>query len=47
MRGGGRERIPRRLPVKFLQEVLGTLNSHRVVETEAVELLGVLSSRTS
>ncbi len=40
-----RERIHKRLPVKFVEEVLGSFNQHRISEKEAMELLGVKRSR--
>ena len=40
-----RERIHKRLPVKFVEEVLGSFNQHRISEKEAMELLGVRRSR--
>jgi transposase InsO family protein len=39
------ERIHKRLPVKFVEEVLGSFNQHRISEKEAMELLGVKRSR--
>jgi hypothetical protein len=47
MRGwrGMRERIHRRLPVEFVEEVLGAFNRHRISEKEAMELLGIRRSR--
>jgi len=38
-------RIHKRLPVKFVQEVLESFNQHRISEKEAMELLGVRRSR--
>jgi transposase InsO family protein len=40
-----RERIHKRLPVEFVQEVLESFNWHRISEKEAMELLGVKRSR--
>ena len=40
-----RERIHKRLPVEFVQEVLESFNQHRISEKEAMELLGVKRSR--
>jgi len=40
-----KERIHKRLPVKFVQEVLESFNEHRISETEAMDLLGVKRSR--
>lgn len=40
-----RERIHKRLPVQFVEEVLGSFNGHRISEKEAMELLGVQRSR--
>jgi transposase InsO family protein len=40
-----RERIHKRLPVKFVEEVLGSFNQHRISEQEAMGLLGVERSR--
>jgi transposase InsO family protein len=40
-----RERIHKRLPVKFVEEVLGSFNQHRISEKEAMGLLGVKRSR--
>lgn len=40
-----RERIHKRLPVKFVEEVLGAFNQHKISEKEAMELLGVGRSR--
>jgi len=40
-----RERIHKRLPVKFVQEVLESFNQHRISEKEAMDLLGVKRSR--
>jgi len=40
-----RERIDKRLPVEFVQEVLESFNQHRVSEKEAMGLLGVKRSR--
>jgi len=40
-----RERIHKRLPVKFVEEVLGSFNQHRISEKEAMDLLGVKRSR--
>jgi len=40
-----RERIHKRLPVEFVQEVLSSFNQHRISEKEAMDLLGVKRSR--
>lgn len=40
-----RERIHKRLPVEFVEEVLASFNRHRISEKEAMELLGVRRSR--
>jgi transposase InsO family protein len=40
-----RERIHKRLPVKFVEQVLESFNGHRISEKEAMELLGVKRSR--
>jgi transposase InsO family protein len=40
-----RERIHKRLPVNFVEEVLGSFNQHRISEKEAMGLLGVQRSR--
>jgi len=40
-----RERIHKRLPVEFVQEVLDSFNQHRISEKEAMELLGIGRSR--
>jgi transposase InsO family protein len=40
-----RERIHKRLPVKFVEEVLESFNEHRISEKEAMDLLGVRRSR--
>lgn len=40
-----RERIHKRLPVQFVEEVLGSFNGHRISEKEAMDLLGVKRSR--
>jgi hypothetical protein len=40
-----RERIHKRLPVQFVQEVLESFNQHRISEREAMDLLGVGRSR--
>jgi len=40
-----RERIHKRLPVAFVEEVLDSFNQHRVSEKEAMDLLGVGRSR--
>jgi len=40
-----RERIHKRLPVKFVEGVLGSFNQHRISEKEAMDLLGVKRSR--
>jgi transposase InsO family protein len=40
-----RERIHKRLPVEFVQEVLDSFNQHRISEKEAMNLLGVKRSR--
>jgi len=40
-----RERIHKRLPVEFVQEVLESFNQHRISEKEAMDLLGVKRSR--
>jgi len=40
-----RERIDKRLPVKFVKEVLDSFNSHRISEKEAMGLLGIGRSR--
>ena len=40
-----RERIHKRLPVQFVQEVLESFNQHRISEREAMDLLGVNRSR--
>ena len=40
-----RERIHKRLPVQFVQEVLDSFNGHRIAEREAMDLLGVKRSR--
>jgi len=40
-----RERIHKRLPVQFVQEVLKSFNQHRISEREAMDLLGVKRSR--
>jgi transposase InsO family protein len=40
-----RERIHKRLPVEFVQEVLDSFNQHRISEKEAMDLLGVKRSR--
>lgn len=40
-----RERIHKRLPVEFVEEVLISFNQHRISEKEAMELLGVRRSR--
>jgi transposase InsO family protein len=40
-----RERIHKRLPVEFVQEVLDSFNGHRISEKEAMDLLGVKRSR--
>lgn len=40
-----RERIHKRLPVKFVEEVLESFNGHRISEKEAMDLLGVKRSR--
>ena len=40
-----KERIHKRLPVKFVQEVLESFNQHRISEKEAMDLLGVKRSR--
>lgn len=40
-----RERIHKRLPVEFVQEVLGSFNQHKISEKEAMDLLGVGRSR--
>jgi transposase InsO family protein len=39
------ERIHKRLPVKFVEEVLESFNGHRISEKEAMDLLGVKRSR--
>jgi hypothetical protein len=39
------ERIHKRLPVKFVEEVLESFNQHRISEKEAMDLLGVKRSR--
>lgn len=39
------ERIHKRLPVKFVEEVLEAFNSHRISEKEAMALLGIRRSR--
>lgn len=40
-----KERIHKRLPVKFVEEVLGAFNQHRIAEKEAMALLGLKRSR--
>jgi transposase InsO family protein len=40
-----RERIHKRLPVKFVEQVLESFNEHRISEKEAMDLLGVKRSR--
>jgi transposase InsO family protein len=40
-----RERIHKRLPMEFVQEVLDSFNGHRISEKEAMDLLGVKRSR--
>jgi hypothetical protein len=40
-----KERIHKRLPVEFVQEVLESFNGHQISEKEAMELLGVKRSR--
>ena len=40
-----RERIHKRLPVQFVEEVLDSFNQHRISEKEAMDLLGVKRSR--
>jgi transposase InsO family protein len=40
-----RERIHKRLPVKFVEQVLESFNGHRISEKEAMDLLGVKRSR--
>jgi transposase InsO family protein len=40
-----RERLHKRLPVEFVQEVLDSFNSHRISEKEAMGLLGIGRSR--
>jgi transposase InsO family protein len=42
---GMRERIHKRLPVKFVEEVLESFNQHQISEKEAMDLLGVKRSR--
>jgi len=39
------ERIHKRLPVGFVQEVLQAFNGRRISEREAIELLGLRRSR--
>jgi hypothetical protein len=38
-------RIHKRLPFKFVEEVLESFNHHRISEKEAMELLGLGRSR--
>ncbi len=40
-----RERIHKRLPVEFVEEVLDSFNQHKISEKEAMELLGIKRSR--
>lgn len=40
-----KERIHKRLPVRFVEEVLEAFNRHRISEKEAMELLGIRRSR--
>ncbi len=40
-----RERIHKRLPIGFVEEVLDSFNEHRISEKEAMELLGLGRSR--
>ena len=40
-----RDRINKRLPIEFVQEVLESFNEHRISEKEAMDLLGVKRSR--
>jgi hypothetical protein len=40
-----RERIHKRLPVEFVQEVFDSFNRHRISEKEAMDLLGIKRSR--
>ena len=40
-----KERIHKRLPVQFVQEVLQAFNHHMISEKEAMELLGIRRSR--
>ena len=40
-----KERIHKRLPVQFVQEVLQAFNHHKISEKEAMELLGIRRSR--
>jgi hypothetical protein len=40
-----RERIHKRLPVKFVEEVVECFNQHRISEREAMDLLGLKRSR--
>ncbi len=42
---GMKERIHKRLPVEFVEEVLNAFNSHRISEKEAMGLLGIKRSR--
>jgi len=39
------QRIRKRLPVGFVQEILEAFNTHRISEKEAMELLGLRRSR--
>lgn len=39
------ERIHKRLPVAFVEEVLDSFNQHRISEKEAIDLLGIKRSR--
>jgi len=40
-----RQRIHKRLPVEFVEEVLEAFNGQRISEKEAMELLGLRKSR--
>ena len=40
-----KERIHKRLPVEFVEEVLGAFNRHKISEKEAMSLLGIKRSR--
>ena len=40
-----KERIHKRLPIQFVQEVLQAFNQHKISEKEATELLGIRRSR--